>query len=241
LRTNIEQYNGWVSFTEGKRIPYTLYRMPCRKRVHLVISDEGCLQVRAPHRFTPLDAESALYASSAWILEALGRARTSHATRPPLGTGARLSLLDESLRLVVIQESKPSVTREGELLRVSLPTITEQAIRASLEHWYRQQAKSYLTARLVTLAGDVGAYPTRVSIRAQKTRWGSCSGTGRISLNWRLMLLPAQLTDYVIVHELCHLEHLNHSPKFWALVKRIIPDCKERRARLVKVRRTLVL
>lgn len=71
--------------------------------------------------------------------------------------------------------------------------------------------------------------PRRVSIRDQRLQWGSCSSAGAINLNWRLMLTPGELADYVIVHELCHLRHLDHSARFWALVSEVIPDHQRRR------------
>nr|VFK28036.1 MAG: hypothetical protein BECKMB1821G_GA0114241_103217 [Candidatus Kentron sp. MB]VFK29342.1 MAG: hypothetical protein BECKMB1821I_GA0114274_100941 [Candidatus Kentron sp. MB]VFK74756.1 MAG: hypothetical protein BECKMB1821H_GA0114242_100941 [Candidatus Kentron sp. MB] len=241
LHSDIKQSHGSVSLSQGEKIPYTLYRMPSRKRVHLVIGEEGSLQVRAPRRFTRAQAESAIRNQAAWILDTLQRTKASLAQRPRLQTGTRFPFLDEGLVLSVIQAPRPSVIREGSTLRIALPTITEQGIRASLESWYRKQAQSHLTTRLAELAMQVGAYPARVSIRAQKTRWGSCSGNGNISLNWRLMLLPSQLVDYVLIHELCHLRHMNHSPAFWELVGRSIPNWKACRARLAELRGKLPL
>nr|VFJ89241.1 MAG: hypothetical protein BECKLFY1418A_GA0070994_10072 [Candidatus Kentron sp. LFY] len=239
--SHIKQHDGWVSFAGGERVPYTLYRMPRRKRVHLVISDEGRLQVRAPRGFTRSEAEKALRSRDAWVLDGLRRARISRSERPALWTGTRLPFLDENLCLTVREGSEPSVSRKEDTLYVCISAATEQDIRASLGYWYRGEAKSYLPRRLAALAEYMGARPVRVSIRSQKTRWGSCSGKGHISLNWRLMLLPTQLTDYVLVHELCHLRHLNHSPKFWALMRQSIPDCKEHRARLSRIRSRLIL
>nr|VFK42120.1 MAG: hypothetical protein BECKSD772F_GA0070984_11142 [Candidatus Kentron sp. SD]VFK47869.1 MAG: hypothetical protein BECKSD772E_GA0070983_11082 [Candidatus Kentron sp. SD]VFK79731.1 MAG: hypothetical protein BECKSD772D_GA0070982_106212 [Candidatus Kentron sp. SD] len=239
-RATTKQYDGWISLAEGERIPYTLYRMPRRKYVHLVISDDGRLQVRAPRGFTRSEAEKALQTRGAWVLDGLRRVRISRAQRPPLRTGTRLSFLDEKLYLVIVQGPGSSVIREQGILRVFAPA-TEREIRASLEHWYRKQARDHLPVRLTALSEHVDAHPAKVSIRAQKTRWGSCSGKGHISLNWRLMLLPTQLVDYVLIHELCHLHHFNHSPRFWALVRRWVPDYTERRARLARIRGSLAL
>ena len=85
----------------------------------------------------------------------------------------------------------------------------------------------------------VGVRPQRVTIRGQRTRWGSCSTHGTISLNWRLLQVPGELVDYVLVHELCHLRHMDHSPRFWALVAETVPDHARRRARLDALQGTL--
>ena len=83
--------------------------------------------------------------------------------------------------------------------------------------------------------------PARLAIRGQRTRWGSCTSRGTVSLNWRLVLLPSRLADYVIVHELCHLRHMNHSRRFWSLVASVIPDWAERRSELDAAQATLAL
>ena len=101
--------------------------------------------------------------------------------------------------------------------------------RQYLEKRYREAAKEYIPKRVddfVTLTG--GSYE-RITIRDQKTRWGSCSGRGTLSFNWKLMLAPPAILDYVVVHELCHLTHMNHSRDFWQAVECVLPDYKERR------------
>ena len=103
------------------------------------------------------------------------------------------------------------------------------AVRSALEGWYRREAAGHLPQRLGELAGKLGVTPGRISIRSQKTRWGSCSDRGTISLNWRLMLVSSELVDYILVHELCHLRHMDHSAKFWELVGGLIPDYPLRR------------
>ncbi|MBT8419800.1 MAG: M48 family metallopeptidase [Gammaproteobacteria bacterium] len=237
----MKESSGWVLSPEGERIPYTLYRTPRRKRVHLVIDREGHLQVRAPSRFTHLEAERAIHTRSVWIIDTLRRMRTLRARRTPLQSGTQLPFLDETLHLRVTQDSTVSIIREKDNLHVRAPIMDEQNIKQSLERWYRRQANDYLPVRLGILADRVGKHPSKVSIRAQKTRWGSCSSRGHISLNWHLMLLPMQLVDYVLVHELCHLHYLDHSSEFWSLVSRLVPDCKQCRARLAEVKDGLVL
>nr|VFJ54247.1 MAG: hypothetical protein BECKDK2373C_GA0170839_104231 [Candidatus Kentron sp. DK] len=250
--------DGQALLPGGERISYTLYRMPRRKRVHLVVSHDGHLQVRAPSRFTQSKAEHAIRERGDWVLETLLRVRALQAGRPSLESGTPLPFLGETLHLQVMPRTgspaTPSVTRRENTLWVRIPdrqpgesgsdgpVADREMIRLSLEKWYRRQARSFLPARLNALAGRVGTKsPSKVSIRGQKTRWGSCSGKGHISLNWRLMLLPRELVDYVLIHELCHLYHMNHSPEFWALVARAVPGWKACRAGLAGVRGNLVL
>lgn len=93
-----------------------------------------------------------------------------------------------------------------------------------LEARYRQAAKEYIPRRVEHYLAITGGSYERITIRGQKTRWGSCSGRGTLSFNWKLMLAPPAVLDYVIVHELCHLTHMNHSKEFWAAVERVMPD-----------------
>jgi predicted metal-dependent hydrolase len=96
-----------------------------------------------------------------------------------------------------------------------------------LEKWYRAQAKKHFEARLPLLADLVNRDVTRVSIRDQRSRWGSCSSRRTISLNWRLIQTPDWVSDYVIYHELAHLTHMNHSKAFWTLVESYQPEYKK--------------
>lgn len=101
--------------------------------------------------------------------------------------------------------------------------------KAALEKRYRQAAKEYFPRRADYFAQLVGVSYDRIRIAEQKTRWGSCSSNRTLSFNWKLMLAPPHVLDYVVVHELCHLKEMNHSPRFWAEVEKIIPEYKEYR------------
>ena len=113
---------------------------------------------------------------------------------------------------------------EQQLTRVRPPIFTVEAQRG-----WRARAKATLPERLYELAVRHGCVVKAVSIRSQKTRWGSCGRNGHISLNWRLMLMPDWVRDYVLVHELMHLKRLDHSPKFWRLVEAACPDYRAAR------------
>ena len=124
--------------------------------------------------------------------------------------------------------SARSVRRSGDVL--ILPAGDAAAVRSRLIRWYKSQAKSVFAARVRALAPEAGVLygPVRVSDAA--TRWGSCGKHDSINLNWRLLLAPPEILDYVVVHELCHIGRRDHSPAFWARVQRLMPDWKSRRA-----------
>jgi predicted metal-dependent hydrolase len=89
-----------------------------------------------------------------------------------------------------------------------------------LREYYALLGRKFIGERVQKYSREIGLYPSGVSFRSQKTRWGSCSAKGKISLNWRLMVAPLNVVDYVVIHELAHLQHLNHSASFWRLVNR---------------------
>ena len=98
--------------------------------------------------------------------------------------------------------------------------------------YYRNLAREVLGARTGYYARKMGVTYGRISIREQKTRWGSCSSAGNLNFNWKLVLMPPELLDYVVVHELAHRKEMNHSPRFWAIVERELPDYCNRREKL---------
>lgn len=103
-------------------------------------------------------------------------------------------------------------------------------IRNALVRWYKRQAAQKLTEKVERYAPMVGVKPAGVSIKTFKSRWGSCTAKGELQFNWLIMLAPNRMVDYVVIHELCHLLHHDHSPEFWREVARVMPDyqqCKE--------------
>lgn len=113
--------------------------------------------------------------------------------------------------------------------------------RAALTRRYIDAAKEYFPKRVAYFHQFTGGTYSRITIRDQKTRWGSCSSKGTLSFNWRLMLAPPAILDYVVVHELCHLRHMDHSPAFWQAVGEVFPDYASARKWLRKHGQELVL
>lgn len=98
-----------------------------------------------------------------------------------------------------------------------------------LEKVYRKKARQQLEARAAYFAGLMGVTYNRITIRAARTRWGSCSAQGNLNFHWKLILMPPEVLDYVVVHELAHRKEMNHSARFWAEVEKVLPDYKRRR------------
>ena len=224
-------------------VPYVLKRVPRRRHVHILVNEEGTIEVRAPWRFGVRKAREVLRENAEWVLETLGTVRERLAQRPRLVTGTHLPLLDGSLRLDVrpqaqidmfecVRPGRGRAERRGTVLRIRAVSLDEGELRALIERWYRQEAAAHLAARVEHYSSRLGVRPSRVTIRGQRSRWGSCSGKGTVSLNWRLIMVPGALADYVVVHELCHLRHMDHSPRFWAMVGGIVPDYRQCRRRL---------
>ncbi|MBJ7458483.1 MAG: M48 family metallopeptidase, partial [Thermoleophilaceae bacterium] len=122
-----------------------------------------------------------------------------------------------------------------------VPDTRRETVAAALERWYRRQAKEVFAERLDAAVARNGTAYGRVAIRDQKTRWGSCSSSGTISFNWRLLLAPESVMDYVIEHEAAHIEVRDHSGRFWALMDQRVPDWRDSRLWLKRHGSTLRL
>jgi predicted metal-dependent hydrolase len=177
--------------------------------------------------------EAALREHEAWIVRTRARlANLAPAEAPtePLADGRLLLCAGRELRLR-LREGAPEghflARLVGDELTLTLPRADEPLARAALERWYRRQAHAIFAERLAHWNAHYGLTWTRVAIKEQKTRWGSCSRRGALNFNWRLLLAPLSALDYVVIHELCHLKEPNHAPAFWALVAETCPDHRE--------------
>lgn len=214
-------------------IDYTVRRSARARRVRVSVDAERGVEVVLPQRAPARAAASAVRELRPWIERRLGeveRVRAAVAARD--GTvpylGAELLLFPEA--------GRTRVHRRGDVLRVP-----EGDAAPALERWYRRQAKGEIAPRLDRAVDALGTRYTALTIRNQRTRWGSCSSTGAMSFNWRLLLAPEEVLDYVVWHEACHLVHMDHSPRFWSLVERHVPGYQAPRRWLRRHGGTLVL
>jgi predicted metal-dependent hydrolase len=139
--------------------------------------------------------------------------------------GEMFPLLGTERELVIEPARSHSITDTSIRLRRS--TVKQSTVKQVLENVYRREARDYFTKRADFYAEGMGVEYGKITIRNQRTRWGSCSTTGTISLNWRLVMAPPEVVDYVVVHELAHLQEANHDDMFWSLVAEYDPEYED--------------
>ena len=230
---------------DGCIVPYTIRRSSRARHLRLQVVLASCaLEVVAPEAFNLVELKDILREKKAWILkklEAADRLVAARQANQPQGRSifyrGRLYLLETRV------ESGSTVAVEFEedrLVVVVLPGA-EGETSAILERWLRQMARLLINQRIRVINEKLKLPINRVFIKGQKTRWGSCSQQKNLNFNWRLVMAPLPVLDYIVAHELAHLVEMNHSKKFWKLVEQIHPGYKEHRAWLKKNGRMLTL
>lgn len=157
---------------------------------------------------------------------------------PPVPESLQLRALGREYAVEIRAAKRGRVDVDGERLHVHGPREPAR-IRATLARWLKGTARDHFVPRLDALAETHGLGYERVAVRGQRTRWASCSGRGTISLNYKLLFLPPALVDHVLLHELAHTRHLNHSRQFWELLARLDPHWRRHHAALARAARWL--
>ncbi|HEY5274368.1 MAG TPA: SprT family zinc-dependent metalloprotease [Acidimicrobiales bacterium] len=208
------------------------------RHARLSVAYSGQLTVVIPERFARSRVPRLVEEHRSWIEQVRERfaAESALVTETPSVVrpdGLALRLTGELVPIDYQDAvgSSRALERSGRLI-VTAEGFDEEAQRSAMKRYLSRRARSVLEPRLLARAEELGVSVPKVAIRAQQTRWGSCSAKGTISLNYYLVFLPAELVDYVLLHELCHRRQLNHSPRFWTLLERAEPDTDRLRAEL---------
>jgi predicted metal-dependent hydrolase len=219
-------------------LTYTIERRR-RRTVGVVVRRDGCVEVHAPLSTPDAEVRRIVEKFRPWVerkreevKDVLRRRR-----RRRFQDGDEIPFLGGTLRLSVVEQPRPameSVVREEDRLVVRVPTeLTPTArsavVRYAVVRWLLDQAREIFHQHHVAAARKVGDAAKRVVVKDMASRWGSCGPDRKMSLNWRLVLAPPHVVEYVLVHELCHIEHPNHSRKFWAKVARYCTRWREGR------------
>lgn len=199
------------------------------KYVRLQYTRATGLELIIPGGMSALDAEKFIHSKRDWIKKhAVVPAKQDAENSLMYFLGKCYKLRENGRipgRLYRIEIADPEII-------ISRPPGGEKPLNELLDNWLEQRAHRYLPDRVRTLAERHGFSVGKISIRGQKTRWGSCSKNRNLSFNYRLMAFREEVIDYVIIHELCHTKQMNHSRKFWSLVEKIVPDYMELRREL---------
>jgi len=216
-------------------LAYTIRRSVRARRARVSVGPDLGVEVVLPATAREEAAAAAIVELRPWIerrIRDLERARQ----RMPRRSGV-VPFLGQELVLSP-KTGRQRVARRGSVLLVP---ADESLASGAIERWYRRAARGEVRARLDRATAAAGLEYRDLTIRGQRTRWASCSATGRMSFNWRLLLAPERILDYVVWHEVCHLEVMDHSPRFWALVAQRWPTYRQDKAWLREFGTTLSL
>jgi predicted metal-dependent hydrolase len=214
-------------------LEYSIRRSARARRVLVTVDAREGVEVVLPKRAAEREAAAAIAELRPWIEK---RLREAAAVRDALAArGASVPFLGRQLKLIE-QEGRSRVHRRDDALLVPAGDH-----RPALERWFRRVAREEIGTRLDRATAQAGRPHAGLTIRGQRTRWASCSAEGKMSFNWRLLLAPEEIVDYVVWHEVCHLDVHDHSQSFWKLLESRCPDYRAHAAWLRRHGATLVL
>jgi len=232
---------------ENREIPYELRRSTRARRMHIRVRP-GQVEVVVPVKVRWSVIKAFVHENRNWIVKKIAELEKKLRDNPPplpipLVTGVKIPFRGSPTGLTVRERENgraPQVSYGSDLL-VTVPEglaagKKEATVKTALKNWFLERLRNDVEEICSRFCKRLNVSPQRVRFRRQKTRWGSCSAKGSINLNWHLVFVPKPILEYVVVHELCHIRHLNHSLEFWALVESQIPNYKTRIKWLKKYR-----
>ncbi|MDD5312251.1 MAG: SprT family zinc-dependent metalloprotease [Dehalococcoidia bacterium] len=212
---------------QGQKIGYQLKQSPRIRGIRLEIRRGSGLTVIVPKKYTQQSVDDLLESKSRWILRHLSadeprqmplfNKEADHGDKLPfMGKNIEIALAPDKAKIPVVE------LKGNKLIVYSDGAKPDMAVL--LENWYREQAAIIFKNKADDFSAMTGLTYRKLLIRGQRTRWGSFSPLGNLTLNWKLLLAPEAVVDYVIIHELCHRKYMNHSRKFWDLVAGYCPN-----------------
>ena len=196
------------------------------KYLQLRINHSNSLELVIPKKYSLIEGEKFLKDKIDWIKKYAGKIKKSE--KDIFYFGNKIKIL-QSYDLFI---KRPQIKYENKILQVKLPSDSDYSLMEIYLVFLKKHGKKYLVERTIHLAHKYSIRLNKITVRGQKTRWGSCSSSGKLSFNFKLMKFRKEVIDYVIIHELCHLKEMNHSQKFWKLVESYCPDYKSLRKEL---------
>ncbi len=220
---------GAPEYRDGNGFIAEVIRTSRRKTADIRV-EEGAVSVIVPVSTSIEKIDQLLVSKRLWIKEKMALQRDmAPASSKQFVSGEAFPYLGRNYRLKVEHGPfAPVKLLQGRLV-VQMPDSGQQSymIRNAVVRWYKRQAEQKIREKVKRYSPVVGVEPAGVAIKTFKSRWGSCTAKGELEFNWRIMLAPNRMVDYVVIHELCHLIHHDHSPEFWREVERVMPDYQQ--------------
>ena len=226
-----------IESTLNLAYPVSVRRSSKRRSIELRVSGGGGLRVLCPIAMTDFQIGAFIDSKSSWIESKLSQIASRQLESPPsLEDGSLWRFRGQEFTLK-LETGDARVLLEGDFLTVySDLTAAERLLR----DWYYRQAESYLLSRTAHFSERMNVEPAKVQLKAYRSMWGRCNARHEIAFDWRVIQAPDSVIDYLVVHELAHLHHFNHSPEFWQCVESQLPRFRDSKlwlrehARLVK-------
>jgi predicted metal-dependent hydrolase len=215
-------------------VAYTLKRSAKRRRIVLTVDERG-LVVHVPWRTSEREVAEVIAQAQSWILRKLATWEDNKPRDRSWTHGELLDFLGRQLTLTLIERDGTTLTRlqDAGILEVALPAPhAPERVRDAVVRWYRRHAIVHFADRVQHFCARMQIAPPKVFLSSARTRWGSCNAEREIRLNWRLMQAARHVIDYVVAHEVAHLQVLSHSSRFWRVVQRLYPDYEGAKAEL---------
>jgi len=198
-----------------------------RRTIALIVERDGTLTVRAPLRATRAAIESFICQKEDWIVRTREKLKSLNPTPArQYVDGETFPYLGSFFDLKLVRSQRPALQFDNGF---TLDQSGHKKAEQTFISWYKERALDVISERVRVYAERYGFTPKQVKVTSAKTRWGSCSSSGTLNFTWRLVMAPLDVIDYVVVHELVHLQVKNHSSKFWKAVEVMEPDYKEKR------------
>jgi predicted metal-dependent hydrolase len=223
------------------RIAYTIRRTATRRTIAITVNPDVSVTVAVPQGTRRSRIAEEVQRKASWIVKQQDWLRRHYPRRPrQFVSGESFLYLGRQYHLRVcrhpsLDDSTVSLTRGAFHVTVRLDLPDDEAasvVRRRLLQWYREHAHDYIVQTCRRTASRLGLQYQSVRILDMKTRWGSGGPDGQLRFNWRIVMAPRALLEYVVAHELCHLRHTTHSPAFWRSLSQLMPDYEDRRQRL---------
>lgn len=216
-----------------RNVPYHI-TYSARKTLSIRIDLEGNLEVKAPKRLSEHEIRDFLKEKQKWIEKQLHK-NEKRMSEPPLfqwKDGELLPIYGSQYRLEVIYQKdskRDCVQFCNAKIQIITNDVQPQNVKEAVSYWYKKACKKLFEQKVMEFAAIMNVSFAKITLKEQKTCWGSCSNKQNLNFNWKLLLMPPEIMDYVIVHELTHLKEMNHSKRFWERVEAVLPDYKIRR------------